>query len=163
MAITAKDKLREGPRGSSKQKAVIGVHILEVPVVSSSGIQDLQLSSGDVKIPFPFGTTCMLTDVECFTPTGFAHGTGDAPTLKVGLAGGDTDGFATFDLSADIAAGGFATKTAGPLDPYAEANFIDADSPIQFAFVKAGTAANPTGGLMLRFTLEAVSGGLFED
>ena len=159
----ANDKMRTGPRGSSKQAAVAGVFILEVPIVSSSGIQDLQLSSGDVKFPLPFGTTCALTDVECYTPTGFAHGTGSVPTLKVGLAGGDTDGFATFDLSADIAAGGFATKTAGPLDPFATANLIDADSQIQVAYVKAGTPADPTGGLMLRFTLEAVSGGLFSD
>ena len=163
MAITAKDKMREGPRGTSKQAAAAGVFVLEVPVVSSSGIQDLQLSGGDVKVPLPFGTTCKLTDIECYTPGGFAHGSGSVPTLKVGLGGGDVDGFASFDLTADIPAGGFATKTAGPLDPYATANFIDADSPIQFAFVKAGTAANPTGGLVLRFTLEAVSGGLYQD
>lgn len=152
----ANDKMRTGPRGSSKQAAKLGVEILNLQIDSANDTTYV--------IPLPFGTTMAVTSCEAFALTNTTVKVDDDSDLRVGRTG-DTDAFAVFDHGA-ATAGDFYTKTLGAEadEPFKAANLIDSDTDLIVEYVAAsGVSGSNAGAIVVRVVLEAVSGGLFND
>ena len=152
----ANDKMRTGPRGSSKQAAKIGVEIIQIPF---NGAQ-----SSTFVIPLPFDTTMAVVDCEAFAMTDTTVKNDDDSVLRLGRTG-DTDAFATWDHGA-ATAGDFFTKTPGAEadEPFKAANLIDADTDLIATHTESsGVSGSNSGQFAIRVVFEAVSGGLFND
>ena len=155
MAITAKDKLREGPRGSSKQKAEFGVEIVQIQFDSSA--------DGTYTVPLPFDTTCAVVGAEAFALTNVVVKADDDAVLTLGRTGA-ANSFATFTHTAKPG-GDFLAKAlgAGAAKPFDSAELIDANTDLVLSYVQSSGANANAGAVVVRVMLEAVSGGLFND
>ena len=151
----ANDNMRTGPRGSSKQKAEFGIETIWLQFDSAA--------STTFTVPLPFDTACAVVGCEAFALTNVLVKATDNATLALGRTGGAAV-YATFAHTAKTG-GDFLVKTDGAsaADPFVASELIKVGVDLTLTYVASAGANANAGAVVVRVTLQAVSGGLFSN